>query len=274
MSIVQRLQKYMDFKGLNPNKITVDAGLSVGLIGKAIKKDSGLNSDTIEKILHAYSDMNPEWFLMDKGGMLRRDEVETKNIENSNVLYVTENVTKNDTKPNLRKIVTNEEEKDEEDSGITIHNINRRTRDALLEAQEIPLYSLEATAGLLELFKGGSPSHLLNIIKIPGIPRCDGAIFVTGDSMYPLLKSGDIVLYKQVPVETASIFFGEMYLLGIRIDDFEEMVTVKYVQKSEKGEEYIRLVSQNQHHSPKDIRLATVSAMALVKVSIRVNTMM
>lgn len=49
MTITERLQSYMTYKGLNPNKITVEAGLSVGLIGRAIKNNSGLNSDTIEK---------------------------------------------------------------------------------------------------------------------------------------------------------------------------------------------------------------------------------
>ena len=56
MTITERLQNYMTYKGLNPNKITVEAGLSVGLIGRAIKNNSGLNSDTIEKILYTYTD--------------------------------------------------------------------------------------------------------------------------------------------------------------------------------------------------------------------------
>lgn len=64
--------------------------------------------------------------------------------------------------------------------------------------------------------------------------------------MYPLLKSGDIVLYKEIPVEQQSIFFGEMYLLGVRVDEWKEMITVKYVQKSDKGEEYVRLYERSK----------------------------
>lgn len=71
MTITERLQKYMLHKNLNANKVTVDAGLSVGLIGRAIKNDSGLNSDTIEKILIAFSDLNPEWFISGIGEMLK-----------------------------------------------------------------------------------------------------------------------------------------------------------------------------------------------------------
>ncbi|MXV38965.1 peptidase S24 [Flavobacteriaceae bacterium Ap0902] len=149
----------------------------------------------------------------------------------------------------------------------------RKTKDAVLEQQEVPLYDFEATAGLNELFKNSKQLHLMSTIKIPNIPACDGAIAITGDSMYPLLKSGDIIMYKQIPVETPSIFFGEMYLLGVMVDEFEEMVTVKYVQKSDLGSDYVKLVSQNQHHQPKDIKLDRITAMAMVKVSIRKNTM-
>ena len=82
----------------------------------------------------------------------------------------------------------------------------------------------------------------LNTIKIPHLPKCDGAISITGNSMYPLLKSGDMVLYREVPLD--SIFYGEIYLLAYQIDDLEECITVKYVQKSELGGDYLKLVSK------------------------------
>ena len=150
---------------------------------------------------------------------------------------------------------------------------NRKTKDAVYPIQEIPLYDLEATAGLKELFSGGkSATQVLDTIKIPHLPKCDGAISITGDSMYPLLKSGDMVLYKEVPLD--SIFYGEMYLLAYQIDGWEEYITVKYVQKSELGDDYLKLVSQNQHHQPKDVKKAQITAIAIIKASIRINTMM
>lgn len=264
MTITERLQKYMDFKGLNPNKITVDADLSVGLIGKAIKKNSGLNSDTIEKILHKYIDLNPEWFLLERGNMLKPNVEEKLHIKS-----VTKSVTNNVTNEKYKKGYTDEN---------NVYHIepvpnNRKTIDAIYEAQEVPLYNLESAAGLRELFSGDkSPAQVLDTIKIPHLPKCDGAVYVTGDSMYPLLKSGDMVLYKEIPLD--SIFYGEMYLLACQIDEWEEYITVKYVQKSELGDEWLKLVSQNQHHQPKDVKKAQITAIALVKASIRINTMM
>lgn len=160
----------------------------------------------------------------------------------------------------------------ENNSDIVIMNNDRKTIDSLQVSQEIPLYDLEAVAGLRELFNSGKPQRVLDTIKIPNLPKCDGAISVTGDSMYPLLKSGDIILYKET--EFDNIFFGEMYLLSVKLNDWEEYITVKYVQKSEKGAEFVKLVSQNSHHQPKDIHISKISALALIKASIRINTMM
>ena len=117
---------------------------------------------------------------------------------------------------------------------------NLRT-DRSLPLQSVPLYSIEGTAGLVPLFEQQKEVEPINYINIPNLPKCDGAIYVVGDSMYPLLKSGDIILYKQLN-DVRDVFWGDMYLLSIDIDG-EEYITVKYVQKSE-HDGYIRLVSQ------------------------------
>ena len=146
-----------------------------------------------------------------------------------------------------------------------------RGTEMAMPLQSVPLYSIEATAGLVPLFEQQSSHTPINYIHIPNLPKCDGAVYVAGDSMYPLLKSGDIVLYKQLH-DLEDIFWGDMYLLSIDMDG-EEFITVKYVQRSER-EGYVRLVSQNQHHADKDVEIKRIRAIALVKASIRMNTMM
>lgn len=145
-----------------------------------------------------------------------------------------------------------------------------RRSEMTMPLQSVPLYSIEATAGLVPLFEQREVHNPINYIHIPNLPKCDGAVYVVGDSMYPLLKSGDIVLYKQLR-DMEDIFWGDMYLLSIDMDG-EEYITVKYVQRSDrKG--YIRLVSQNQYHADKDIEMSRIRAIALVKASIRMNSM-
>ena len=146
----------------------------------------------------------------------------------------------------------------------------RHRTDNSLPLQSVPLYSIEGTAGLVPLFADQSQSKPINYIHIPNLPKCDGAIYIVGDSMYPLLKSGDIVLYKQLH-DLNDIFWGDMYLLSIDIEG-EEYVTVKYIQKSER-EGYVKLVSQNPHHADKEGEMKCIRTIALVKASIRMNSM-
>ena len=145
-----------------------------------------------------------------------------------------------------------------------------RGAEMTMPLQSVPLYSIEATAGLVPLFEQQESHSPINYIHIPNLPKCDGAVYVVGDSMYPLLKSGDIVLYKQLR-DLDDIFWGDMYLLSIDMDG-EEYVTVKYIQRSER-EGYVKLVSQNQHHADKEIEMRRIRALALIKASIRMNSM-
>lgn len=150
--------------------------------------------------------------------------------------------------------------------------VYRLKTDKIYQKQTIPLYNIEATAGLVNLFQNQGDQKPIDTIRIPNLPKCDGAVFVTGDSMYPLLKSGDIVAYKQIYDFNSEIFWGEMYLVSVEVAG-EEYVSVKYIQKSERGNDYVKLVSQNKHHQPKDVALNKVRALALVKASIRINSM-
>lgn len=146
----------------------------------------------------------------------------------------------------------------------------RRRTDNAVPLQSVPLYNIEGTAGLVPLFSEARVCKPIDYIHIPNLPKCDGAIYIVGDSMYPLLKSGDIVLYKQMN-DINDIFWGDMYLLSMDIDG-EEFVTVKYIQKSEM-QGCVKLVSQNSHHADKDIEISRIRAMAYIKASIRMNSM-
>lgn len=150
---------------------------------------------------------------------------------------------------------------------------NRKTKDAIYEMQRVPLFNLEATMGLVPLVEGNGidEEKVIDYISIPSMPSCDGAIYASGDSMYPLLKSGDMIAYKRIAVERASIFFGEMYVIAVKIDEFSTMKTIKFVHQSDLGDDYVRLVSQNQHHTPKDVKLSQIAAIGLVRASIRLH---
>ena len=70
-TIIDRLQQLIAAYGLNNNSLTVQAGLSVGLLAQSIKNGRGLHSDTIQKILNTSPEVRAEWFVMGRGSMMR-----------------------------------------------------------------------------------------------------------------------------------------------------------------------------------------------------------
>lgn len=60
----------MAYSGLNDNQVTVQCGLSTGIIGNARKKGKSLNGHNIVKILLTYKDLNARWLLTGEGEML------------------------------------------------------------------------------------------------------------------------------------------------------------------------------------------------------------
>lgn len=197
--------------------------------------DSGksLGVDKAKIIINNFPDLSLEWLVMDKGNMLITEDSQLAEVN-------------------------------------VAEQFPLRT-DRKLDLQSVPLYELDATAGLVALFADATRPTPISHLQIPDLPPCDGAIYVRGDSMYPLLKSGDIVLYKEINNANGCLLWGEMYLLSFTLDG-EDYITIKYVQKSE-VEGFVRLVSHNPRHAPQEIPRDSIRAVALVKASVRFNTM-
>ena len=133
----------------------------------------------------------------------------------------------------------------------------------------IPVYDINAAANLKTLFDNNS-EHLLGEIRIPNAPDCDGAIYVRGDSMYPLVKSGDMVAYKQLH-NVENLVAGEMYVVDFEIDG-DDFLVIKYVKWEERNVT-LRLVSYNSHHQDMIVPVSGLRGIALIKIVIRINSM-
>lgn len=155
------------------------------------------------------------------------------------------------------------------DEGLTVHSLKT---DKILDNQDIPLYDVQLSAEIVGLFGAKQKQIPIDYIRIPRLPKCDGAIYVTGDSMYPLLKSGDIVLFKEIYNPESNIIWGEMYLIYLNNDGNEYFFT-KFLKKS-KREGYVELVSQNEHHQTVEFLISSIKSLAIVKASIRINSQM
>jgi hypothetical protein len=75
----KRLDKYFVYKCLNDNKITLQTGISNGLIGKA-RKRGAISQENISKILHTYDELNANWLFTGEGEMLKSEVKETVSV--------------------------------------------------------------------------------------------------------------------------------------------------------------------------------------------------
>lgn len=167
-------------------------------------------------------------------------------------------------------LITGEEKtRLENDSMNETEQVYNLKTDTILKSQKIPLYDNEAIAGIVPVFDDLNSQTPLDYMQIPNAPKCDGAMYAIGDSMYPIIKSGDILGYKEIKDLQNDIFWGHMYIVYIMVAG-DLLRTVKYIQKG-KNEQYVKLVSENRHHEPKEVRIEKIKAIAQVKITVRMN---
>lgn len=86
MSIKDRILKYIEYKGLSKYKFYKETGIANGFLDK----EGDITVLKSADILAAYPDLNPDWLLFDKGGMLK--EANPKNeavfIDNPNIIMI------------------------------------------------------------------------------------------------------------------------------------------------------------------------------------------
>ena len=124
-----------------------------------LESKTGITEDVMAKFIATYPEVSAEWLLTGNGEMIRSNSTQL--------------------------------------AGIEIANKFKLRTDNDIELQKIPLYDIEATAGIVSLFTDTFKQEPESYLSIPDIPPCDGAIRVAGNSMYPIIRTGDIILFKQ-----------------------------------------------------------------------------
>lgn len=70
---IERLDKYLKYKHLSTNKVSVDAGLSTGVIAKSREPNRDLSDSACKKILNACLDLSDKWLFDGEGEMLKSE---------------------------------------------------------------------------------------------------------------------------------------------------------------------------------------------------------
>lgn len=238
-NILRRIQLIADNENLSITALERVIGASKGVLSRAINNNTDIQTKWIQKIVENYPLYDANWLLTGRGSM-KKDYFNNNSVISNNVVS----------------------------DNIAVYG-NNKLPDKRIERQLIPIYNIEAAAGLVSLFNDYSKYTPIDYISLPNLGKVDGGLYACGDSMYPLIKSGDIVVFRQIQDIFNNIFWGEMYLLSYDLEG-EEYIVIKYIQKSEQ-EGFVKLVSQNQNHQPKDIPINRIRALAQVKASVRFN---
>ena len=71
MNAKEKIQKYIDFKGITVYKLEGSVGLSNGYWGKI----KSISADVLIKIARAYPDISAEWLLRGDGSMIKTNSI-------------------------------------------------------------------------------------------------------------------------------------------------------------------------------------------------------
>lgn len=234
MTVKDRIKEFCKSENISISAFEDTIRVSNGYVN-SISKSIGI--DKLNTMLEIYPNINLEWLLTGKGKMLK-----------------------------------GQEEVLDTESKLNVKPLNEtRSIEPIKEIQSIPLYNIVATAGIKE-FIDNSSQFATEFIQIPNIPTCDGAIHISGNSMEPILKSGEIVAYKMLSPSLDNVIYGRIYIVSYVIDG-DANVVVKRIERSEAGEPYIKLSSENPIHKPVDIDFRRVNALASIKASINISSM-
>lgn len=238
----------MEQKGINDNQMTIAAGLSVGLLGKAKNGGKGLSSSSIEKILLAYEDISPDWLLTGRGSMLK-----TKRIENHFPPEGQPDSIDKDTKKDSNH---QENQQLSSDRPLAIPSSSPQ--------EGIPLIPIEAMAGALTSEQTVLEYECERYV-VPVFKGADFLIPVKGSSMYPKYSSGDIVACQRVPMSGLFFQWNKVYVI-----DTTQGALIKRI-KPGSDSEHVLIVSDNEKYDPFELHISAIHAVALVIGVIRLE---
>lgn len=298
-SLLERIAYIAEIEGISIGKLERTIGASKGVISRAIQNKTDIQAKWITAIVENYQRFSPTWLISGKGSILNgaspldiynrifqiieNEGISVLELENklgliSGTFY---NAILNPDSVIAEKWVVKinttfpQYSKEWIRNGSTVSETNTvqeftlRT-DRHIESQNIPLYNFDAAAGLVAIFNQHQVEPT-DYIRIPDIPPVDGAIYVKGESMSPLIKNGDVVMFKKKEVNIDNILWGEIYILSF-MNDGDSYTAVKYLRQSDRPD-YIRLESFNPDFPPKDIPMSSITALAIVKASLTFHTM-
>ena len=173
-SISQRISVAIRHKGMSVRSFEAQAGITQGVLSNAIKKDSDISSANLSKIIDTYDEFDAHWLLTGEGSMLRDNPIGEIDPDPAIEMPLTP-----------RKIRTHDP-----DFSYTDND----------DAGKVPIITESgfANIGYEEL----TSQQIEDYYYIKEFRNADFMLRLTGDTMYPRYKSGDLLACREIQMQT------------------------------------------------------------------------
>lgn len=248
--VKRRILQYLEYKSISRYCFYRDSGITRGVL----EQPTGISEENIEKFIRYARDISLDWLLRGRGSMCVGEDV----------LSAAGNYF-----PEIKKIAT------ASDVSMPYHTdypAVSENRYAKTGRWGVWLYELDGHSGLSQLFRGEAPPECtVGQLHIPGLPMCDGALHIRGETRCAPLKNGDIAIYKVLP-SADTLIFGELYLLSIEVGD-EEFTMIRYLRRGDASDSVVLDQGHGIQSDVQEIPRERIRALALVKAAVRFNTL-
>ncbi|MGL4518419.1 MAG: S24 family peptidase [Phocaeicola sp.] len=224
-NILTRIQKISTNEGISIFAMERVIGASKGVLSRAIANGTDIQSKWLHNIIDNYPDYSALWLLTGEGPMMRAEK-EYKEI------------------PDCTHIIDN--------PSYSMHKS--------FDNKNIIRYYPSVSGSMGGLSFLDNPDEKFQELLIPGFHGCKVAINAFGDSMHPLIKSGQVILLQ----EWAENFieWGKIYLVITRSGHR----TVKFLMPCADSSTHLTCKSADESmHPPFNIEKEDVTKLFLVK---------
>ncbi len=186
-STLERIKNFIDLEGISVSAFEKVVGFSNGAFASQLKNRRTIGVDKLENILNSFPQLNPSWSLTGNGDMILDDS----------------------SKKSTKNQLSDSESNDLNGEGIVV-----------------PVYNVDAYAGdSLSFF--GNAQHIEKYYRVPFAKKGDTCLNVVGNSMYPHIHSGDVVVVRQLSNWKEWIIYGKCYAIVT-----EEQLLIRIIRKS------------------------------------------
>lgn len=189
--IIDRVNDYIQYKGMSIRAFESEAGINYSTISAAIKRGKELNTATLLKIIDTYDDIDTDWLMKGEGDMIKSEDSESKDLSDS---------PSNSLPDNLLDI-SDPLEISEELSQRKIHTLDEDfTYTDNDNAGKVPIITEQGFA----FFDRDNPDSIKaeDYYYIKEFRNADFMLRITGDTMQPKHKSGDLLACRHIDMQT------------------------------------------------------------------------